>query len=168
MALRWGADDDTLSRGMDAGGKEIAAEGAKTSHEDFKKWQRAQGRSAMRRARAAKSAAVGQQKTLLHEQGAKSAGQLAQAFTLGLGAAGAKTQHGTVADQQAAVGAKQAKVAGKIQQEGLYQDPTGGAPTGKMERLQARKVRLAGRQQKLGDVRAKMEENNPYLTTKYY
>jgi len=162
MSLRWGADDDTLSRGMDAGGKEIASEGTDMSRSDLDAWEKRNRRRAVGRDRSARGAALQNQQLFKSQLAAQSAGQLVQAGIAGAQAGTAGARYESVKGAQAGVGAKQANVDAKIEA-----GPGKGFSAGKMERLQARSGRLATRQAKLGEQRLGMEEANPYLTKKY-
>jgi len=162
MSLRWGADDDTLSRGMDAGGKEIASEGTDMSRSDLDAWEKRNRRRAVGRDRSARGAALQNQQLFKSQLAAQSAGQLVQAGIAGAQAGTAGARYESVKGAQAGVGAKQANVDAKIEA-----GPGKGFSAGKMGRLQARSGRLATRQAKLGEQRLGMEEANPYLTKKY-
>ena len=158
MSLRWGADDDTLSLGMDASGKDMESKDTAMDRADLDAWDKSQRRRAVKRDKSGKAAALGQQKDIMSKVYLDSATNMAQAFTMGLGAAGPKAQHSTVVGQQAGVGAKQANVAGKIEAGGK------GFFGNRQDVLQNRQIRLDARQSRLADRRLAMEEANPYLT----
>ena len=169
MSLRWGADDDTLSRGMDAGGKEIASEGTDMSRSELDAWEKRNRRRAVGRDRSAKGAALQNQQLFKSQLAAQSAGQLVQAGIAGAQAGTAGARYENVKGAQAGTAAKQSRVAGKLDSAQAGEGPFGGKGLfgRRQEVLQNRQQRLAARQTKLGEQRLGMEEKNPYLTTKY-
>ena len=165
MSLRWGADDDTLSLGMGAGGKDIASRDTAMNRADLDAWDRSKRRSAVKRDKSAKSAALGQQKTFKTQLAAQSAGQLVQAGLM-VGQAGmASARYDSVKGAQAGVGAKQAKVDAKIAAGVDGEGRFGGKSFfgNRQNVLGKRQVRLDARQTKLGQQRLAMEEANPSL-----
>jgi hypothetical protein len=169
MSLRWGADDDTLSRGMSSEDRELSAKEGVQTREDLDKWDKDQRRRAVARSRSKESAGKEANKAVMSKVYVDAAHNMASAITSAAGGMSAKGRHSTVVGQQAGTAAKQANVAGKLEAAQAGEGSFGGKGLfGNREaNLLARQERLAARQTKLGEQRLGMEEKNPYLTTKY-